>query len=141
MYARSFGDVFSPAALIVRASFSLCIRTSSALRLIDHANSRCDAIVVSFQFERRWVHGHSEGVYPVPSRTRKSSPSASVLVLWCESPRERLSLCLSSFPRNSPQPLLLWEYRKLGRIPHLWSAAFSNLQNTLVPKEPSTNIT
>ena len=43
----------------------------------------------------------AEGSYPVPYRTRKSSPPASVPVLWCESPRERSSLCHSpSPPRN-----------------------------------------
>ena len=40
----------------------------------------------------------AKGFYPVPSRTRKSSPSASFPVLWCESPRERLSLCHTLFP-------------------------------------------
>ena len=43
------------------------------------------------------MHGHSAGVYPVPFRTRKSSPVASVSVLWCESPWEQRSLCPSPF--------------------------------------------
>ena len=41
MYARSFGDVFSPAALTFEHLSHVCIHTVSTLRLKDHANS-CD---------------------------------------------------------------------------------------------------
>ncbi len=45
------------------------------------------------------MHGHSGGVYLVSFRTQKSSPPASIPLLWYESPRERKSLCPSSFTR------------------------------------------
>ncbi len=45
------------------------------------------------------MHGHSGGVYLVSFRTQKSSPPASIPILWYESPRERKSLCPSSFTR------------------------------------------
>ena len=62
---------------------------------------------IDIRFEGRWVHGHSVGVYPVSFRTRKSSPTASIPILWYESPRERMSLCPSSFSRKSIlKPLL-----------------------------------
>ena len=76
-------------------------RTMSALRLKVHANSICDAPSQPIRFEKRWVHGHSEGVYLVPFRTQKSSPSASLPLLWYESPRERKSLCPSLFTSGS----------------------------------------
>ena len=79
---------------------------------------------IHFRFEGRWVHGHSGGVYPVPSRTRKSSPPASVPVLWCESPRECLSLCPSSFPRKNPRSRLGDESAVFRNERN---AAFSNL--------------
>ena len=60
---------------------------------------RCDICRIHIRFERRWVHGHSDGVYLVSFRTQKSSPSASIPILWYESPRERKSLCPSSFTR------------------------------------------
>ena len=94
MYARSFGDVFSPAALMFEHLSHLCIRTASTFRLKDHANS-CDASSRLAPIRKEWVHGHSEGVYLVPFRTQKSSPSASLPLLWYESPRERKSLCPS----------------------------------------------
>ena len=104
MYARRFADVFSPAALIARASF-FSLRSGN-----EHPSSNRTYLLITqnmrhasrIRFERRWVHGHSGGVYPVPFRTRKSRPPASVLLLWCESPRERQSLCPSSFTGLSP---------------------------------------
>ena len=59
----------------VRASFScvFCIRTMSALRLKDHANSFCDATSHPIRFEKRWVHGHSEGVYWSHSEPRSQA--------------------------------------------------------------------
>ena len=84
-------------------TFRVHIAPASPLHSSAHANSHCDLTIASnLRFERRWVHGHSGGVYPVPSRTRKSSPSASVPVLWCESPREWLSLCPSLFLGEPP---------------------------------------
>ena len=65
----------------------------------------CDATSHPIRFEKRWVHGHSEGVYLVPFRTQKSSPSASFPLLWYESPRERKSLCPSLFTSGILSPL------------------------------------
>ena len=87
--------MFSPAALTPRAStishtyyVSLCPK--------EHINSHskeelCTAI--------------AEGSYPVPFRTRKSSPPASTPVLWCESPWERSSLCHSPSPPRTKKLL------------------------------------
>ena len=101
MYARSFGDVFSPAALIVEhLFFTYCIRTSecpSSTRSCQYTFATTLCVVSNIRIERSWVHGHSGGVYLVPFRTQKSSPPASRPVLWYESPRERLSLCPSLF--------------------------------------------
>ena len=69
-------------------------------------------VVLIIRFEGRWVHGHSGGVYLVPFRTQKSSPPASIPILWYESPRERKSLCPSSFSSDYPQISLRWA---LGR--------------------------
>ena len=96
--------MFSPAALIARASF-FSLRSGN-----EHPSSNRTYLLITqnmrhasrIRFERRWVLGHSGGVYPVPFRTRKSRPPASVLLLWCESPRERQSLCPSSFTGLSP---------------------------------------
>ena len=69
MYARSFGDVFSPAALIVRASFSLCIRTSSALRLISmpiHDATPCRVIPIRKKMGARSQRWCLPGLIPNP---------------------------------------------------------------------------
>ena len=69
MYARSFGDVFSPAALIVRASFSLCIRTSSALRLISmpiHDATPCRVIPIRKKMGARSQRRCLPGPIPNP---------------------------------------------------------------------------
>jgi len=76
------------------------------------------SIKTSIHIRRGVVHDHSGGVYPVPYRTRKSRPPASLFVLWYESPREGVSLCL--FHSSLPGP-----GRPLGRpgptfsIPHI----------------------
>ena len=70
MYARSFGDVFSPAALIVRASFSLCIRTSSALRLISmpiHDATPCRVIPIRKKMGARSQRRCLPGPIPNPN--------------------------------------------------------------------------
>ena len=81
----------SPAALIARASSNF-FRTTFSVGLCS--------IKTSIHIRRGVVHDHSGGVYPVPYRTRKSRPPASLFVLWYESPREGVSLCLfhSSLP-------------------------------------------
>ena len=74
-------------------------------RECSSSNNSCQFILrrpsQPIRFEKRWVHGHSEGVYLVPFRTQKSSPPASLPLLWYESPRERKSLCPSSFTFGS----------------------------------------
>ena len=84
----------------------------------------CDASRIHIRFERRWVHGHSGGVYLVSSRTQKSSPPASLPILWYESPRERKSLCPSSFTRNPPKnqagTVLVPAFFCFSKVLYLW---------------------
>ena len=101
MYVRSFGDVFSPAALIVRASFFVHLaprvpfiekfmpiqRYTLRRNLSDSKRDGCTVMAKVFTWS------HSEPGSP--------SPSASLLVLWYESPRELKSLCPSLFTSGS----------------------------------------
>ena len=93
-----------------------CSSSNSSCQFIFH----CDVYRrTQIRFEGRWVHGHSGSVYLVSFRTQKSSLPASLPLLWYESPRERKSLCPSSFT-SVPRPVL----GAIGRFPSVETGLF-----------------
>ena len=100
--------MFSPASLTFEHLFPYeyphleCSSSNNSCQFIFH----CDVHRrTQIRFEGRWVHGHSGSVYLVSFRTQKSSLPASIPLLWYESPRERKSLCPSSFTFGSSSNL------------------------------------
>ncbi len=104
MYARSFGDVFSPAALIARASFSCtCIFAENCPSSTISCRIPARVCAASDQFERRWVHGHSAGVYQSHSEPEVKAPCCTS-VWYCARVPRNVSLSAPSLLLRTRMP-------------------------------------